>query len=146
MTRVGHIAFGKRGLTQPRHDPQFSSPRWRSMADGRRCGHRSHPFGRRETCGHQPHRDDGRLDVAFHRTLIQAARSRRLDRILDALLVETRYCVNSFATTDEHPGDVFARDVSDRVLVMDSGVMVEQGNPQQIFVNPIHERMIALVR
>ncbi len=34
----------------------------------------------------------------------------------------------------------FARDVSDRVLFMDEGMIVEQGSPQEVFANPREER------
>ncbi len=34
----------------------------------------------------------------------------------------------------------FARDVSDHVIFMDNGVILEQGNPLQIFQNPAEER------
>lgn len=34
----------------------------------------------------------------------------------------------------------FAREVADRVLFMDEGVIVEQGNPSEIFGNPQNER------
>ncbi len=34
----------------------------------------------------------------------------------------------------------FARDVADRVIFMDDGVIVEQGSPGQVFDNPRHER------
>lgn len=34
----------------------------------------------------------------------------------------------------------FARDVANRVLFMDSGVILEDGSPEQIFKNPSHER------
>ncbi|HHT88426.1 MAG TPA: amino acid ABC transporter ATP-binding protein [Clostridiales bacterium] len=34
----------------------------------------------------------------------------------------------------------FARDVADRVLFMDDGVIVEQGSPQEVFENPKEER------
>ena len=33
----------------------------------------------------------------------------------------------------------FARDVSDRVIFMDKGVIAEQGSPEQIFENPKEE-------
>ena len=36
----------------------------------------------------------------------------------------------------------FARDVSDRVIFMDGGVIVEQGNPNDIINNPTQERTI----
>ena len=35
----------------------------------------------------------------------------------------------------------FAREVADRVLFMDEGVIVEQGTPEQIFANPKSERL-----
>lgn len=34
----------------------------------------------------------------------------------------------------------FAKDVSDKVLFMDGGIILEQGNPNEIFVNPKEER------
>ena len=34
----------------------------------------------------------------------------------------------------------FALDVADIVIVMDGGVIVEQGSPDQLFNNPQHER------
>lgn len=34
----------------------------------------------------------------------------------------------------------FARDVSDRVIFMDKGVIAEEGTPEQIFTNPTQER------
>mgnify|MGYP002709960108 CR=1 FL=1 len=34
----------------------------------------------------------------------------------------------------------FAREVSDRVLFMDEGVIAEEGSPAQIFGNPQNER------
>ena len=34
----------------------------------------------------------------------------------------------------------FAKEVSDRVVFMDDGVIVEEGNPEQIFNHPIQER------
>jgi len=34
----------------------------------------------------------------------------------------------------------FARDVADRVLIMDGGVWIEEGTPEKIFNNPDHER------
>ena len=35
----------------------------------------------------------------------------------------------------------FAREVADRVLFMDSGVIVEEGTPEQIFEHPQSERL-----
>ncbi|MFC6354862.1 amino acid ABC transporter ATP-binding protein [Luethyella okanaganae] len=34
----------------------------------------------------------------------------------------------------------FARDVAHRVVFLDDGVIVEQGDPQQLFGNPVHDR------
>jgi len=34
----------------------------------------------------------------------------------------------------------FARDVADRVIFMDDGVIVEQGTPEEVFGNPREER------
>ncbi|MEZ5333900.1 MAG: amino acid ABC transporter ATP-binding protein [Methanolobus sp.] len=34
----------------------------------------------------------------------------------------------------------FAREVADRVLFMDDGIIVEQGTPDEVFSNPRHER------
>jgi polar amino acid transport system ATP-binding protein len=39
----------------------------------------------------------------------------------------------------------FARDVSDRVFYMDDGRIHEEGPPEQIFGNPVHERTLAFV-
>ncbi len=40
----------------------------------------------------------------------------------------------------------FARDVADRVIFMDGGVIVEQGDPQQVFENPQQERTKLFLR
>lgn len=34
----------------------------------------------------------------------------------------------------------FAREVADRVLFIDEGLIIEQGKPDEIFSNPRHER------
>lgn len=34
----------------------------------------------------------------------------------------------------------FAREVADRVIFMDDGVIVEQGSPEQVLSNPAEER------
>ena len=39
-----------------------------------------------------------------------------------------------------HVQDILAREVSDRVVFMDQGVIAEQGAPEQLFVNPKEER------
>ena len=40
----------------------------------------------------------------------------------------------------------FARGVADRVMFMDGGVVVEQGKPKDVLVNPTHERTRAFLR
>ncbi len=40
----------------------------------------------------------------------------------------------------------FARDVADRVVFMDAGVVVEQGDPKQVINNPQHERTQSFLR
>lgn len=40
----------------------------------------------------------------------------------------------------------FAREVSDRVIFMDQGLIVEEGNPEEIFVNPKNERTKAFLK
>lgn len=39
----------------------------------------------------------------------------------------------------------FAREVADRVIFMDEGIIVEQGKPEDIFSNPKHERTISFL-
>jgi polar amino acid transport system ATP-binding protein len=34
----------------------------------------------------------------------------------------------------------FARDISDRVIFMDDGLIVEEGSPQELFANPKNQR------
>lgn len=34
----------------------------------------------------------------------------------------------------------FARDVADRVVFMDSGVVIEEGTPAEVLTNPTHDR------
>ena len=40
----------------------------------------------------------------------------------------------------------FARQVADRVIFMDHGVILEEGTPEQFFTNPQHERTKAFLR
>jgi ABC-type polar amino acid transport system ATPase subunit len=40
----------------------------------------------------------------------------------------------------------FAREVADRVVFMDGGVVVEQGRPEDVLVNPRHERTRAFLK
>jgi polar amino acid transport system ATP-binding protein len=39
----------------------------------------------------------------------------------------------------------FAREVADQLVFMDSGVVVEAGNPREILANPQHERTKAFL-
>ena len=39
----------------------------------------------------------------------------------------------------------FAREVADRVIFIDDGVIVEQGSPQQIFDHAGHDRTISFL-
>jgi putative lysine transport system ATP-binding protein len=39
----------------------------------------------------------------------------------------------------------FAREVSDRVIFMDNGVIAEEGTPEEIFENPKEERTKAFL-
>lgn len=41
---------------------------------------------------------------------------------------------------------VFAREVGDRVVFMDGGVIVEEAPPEKIFSNPEHERTRMFLR
>jgi len=40
----------------------------------------------------------------------------------------------------------FAREVSDRVIFMDKGLIVEQGTPQEVFSSPKEKRTIDFIR
>ncbi len=40
----------------------------------------------------------------------------------------------------------FAKEVADRVLFMDQGIVVEEGAPEEIFENPRSERLKAFLR
>jgi polar amino acid transport system ATP-binding protein len=40
----------------------------------------------------------------------------------------------------------FARDVADRIVFMDDGMIVEAGNPKEFFSNPQHERSRAFLK
>ena len=41
---------------------------------------------------------------------------------------------------------MFARDVSDWVVFMNDGVIVEQGDPREVIDHPVHERTIQFLR
>jgi len=40
----------------------------------------------------------------------------------------------------------FARDISDRIIIMDEGVIIEEGSPEQLFSNPKNERTRSFLR
>ena len=40
----------------------------------------------------------------------------------------------------------FARDVADRVVFMDAGVVIEEGPPAQVLDHPTHERTASFLR
>jgi putative lysine transport system ATP-binding protein len=40
----------------------------------------------------------------------------------------------------------FAREVSDRVIFMDKGLIVEQGSPQEVFAAPKEKRTIDFIK
>ncbi len=39
----------------------------------------------------------------------------------------------------------FAREVANRVVMMDGGVIVEEGPPEQVLRNPVHSRTQAFI-
>ena len=39
----------------------------------------------------------------------------------------------------------FAKEVADRVIFMDEGVIVEEGTPQEIFDKPKNERLVSFL-
>ena len=53
-------------------------------------------------------------------------------------------CLVSSPNYDPHLM-AFARDVSDRVIFMDGGVIVEEGDPRQVIENPQSERTRAFL-
>ena len=62
----------------------------------------------------------------------------RVGEVLDAMQDLARKGMTMVVVTHEM---TFARDVADRVVFMEGGVVVEQGPPAQIFGNPSTERV-----
>jgi polar amino acid transport system ATP-binding protein len=57
--------------------------------------------------------------------------------VLDAMQQLARSGMTMIVVTHEMG---FAREVGDRVVFMDGGVVVEEGRPAELFANPRHER------
>jgi polar amino acid transport system ATP-binding protein len=62
--------------------------------------------------------------------------------VLDAMQQLARSGMTMIVVTHEMG---FAREVGDRVVFMDGGVVVEQGRPAELFANPRHERTRAFL-
>jgi polar amino acid transport system ATP-binding protein len=62
--------------------------------------------------------------------------------VLDAMKVLARDGMTMVVVTHEMG---FAREVGDRVVFMDDGLVVEQGVPREVFANPRHERTKAFL-
>ena len=60
-----------------------------------------------------------------------------VEEVLDVMLALAREGMSMVVVTHEMG---FARDVADRVIFLDEGVIVEEGSPADIFSNPRHER------
>ena len=60
-----------------------------------------------------------------------------IGEVLDVMKTLAREGMTMVAVTHEMG---FAREVSDRVIFMDGGQIVEEGTAEHFFVNPIHER------
>jgi polar amino acid transport system permease protein len=106
---------------------------------------------------HLPHRLSGgqQQRVAIARALAMSPRLMLFDEptsALDPELVgEVLSVIHSLAESGMTMIIVthevrFARDVADRVLFIDDGVIVEQGSPQQVLDHPTHERTRRFLR
>jgi len=85
--------------------------------------------------------------VAIARSLAMQPRAMLFDEPTSALdpemINEVLSCMTMVCVTHEMG---FAREVSDRVIFMDHGVILEEGTPEQFFTNPQHERTKAFLR
>ncbi|GHV49020.1 arginine ABC transporter ATP-binding protein [Clostridia bacterium] len=61
----------------------------------------------------------------------------KVDEILDVIRCVAKTGVTMIIVTHEME---FAYDIADKVVFMDDGKIVEQGNPKQVFANPAQER------
>ena len=60
-----------------------------------------------------------------------------MGEVLDAMKELARSGMTMLVVTHEMG---FAREVADRVIFMDMGEIIEEGEPDQVFSNPQHER------
>ena len=86
--------------------------------------------------GHLTAEDQG--DRHHHRPVHEVEAERHAPEVLDVIkgLVETG--MTSVIVTHEMR---FAKEVSDRVLFMAEGNVLEQGSPDQVFNHPTHPRL-----
>ena len=66
-----------------------------------------------------------------------------INEVLDVMVSLAKEGMTMMVVTHEMG---FAREVSDRVIFMDHGVILEEGTPEQFFTNPQHERTKAFLR
>ena len=66
-----------------------------------------------------------------------------INEVLDVMINLAKDGMTMLCVTHEMG---FAREVSDRVIFMDHGVILEEGTPEQFFTNPQHERTKAFLR
>ena len=66
-----------------------------------------------------------------------------VQEVLDVMIELAQEDITMICVTHEMG---FARQVADRVIFMDHGVILEEGTPEQFFTNPQHERTKAFLR
>ena len=114
-------------------------------------------MGLSERADHYPHQLSGgqQQRVAIARSLAMQPRAMLFDEPTSALdpemINEVLSCMKDLAKDGMTMVCVthemgFAREVSDRVIFMDHGVILEEGTPEQFFTNPQHERTKAFLR
>ena len=86
---------------------------------------------------------DAQSSVGLGNFLFQSASNPEMVKeVLEVMKNLAKEGMTMFVVTHEMG---FAREVSDRVLFMDGGYIVEQGHPDQIFGNPQNERTKAFL-